>query len=106
MQAGKLDRRIMLQHRTQSRDATSGQQVETWETYVTVWANRRDSNSREFFASQQTIAEGTAVFRLRYRDDVQATDRIICEGKTYNIRPPAEIGRREGLEIIATAVVR
>lgn len=106
MQAGRLDRRIELQHRVLGSRSASGQQAVTYETYATVWAGKKDLRGREYYAANQMNAEISTQFRLRWRSDVLATDRIVCEGVSYNIRPPiAEIGRREGLEILATATV-
>lgn len=103
MRAGTLDRRVTLQHATLAEDA-HGQQVPTYADYATVWAQRLDTTARERMASQQMISERTCKFRLRYRSDVLPTDRLVCDGVAYNIAPPAELGRREGLEILATAV--
>lgn len=104
MRAGTMDRRITLQHRSLTPDA-HGQKVVGYITYAEVWAQRLDVTARERLASQQVIAESSCRFRLRYRNDVVATDRVLCEGVTYNITPPTEIGRREGIEILASAVV-
>jgi SPP1 family predicted phage head-tail adaptor len=101
MQAGRLDRRVTVLRRTLTRNAY-GEQVETFDTYVTVWAQKLDVTGREFFAAQTTIAEGTTRFRLRYRDDLLLTDRLSVDGKTYNITQIIETGRQDGLEIIAT----
>lgn len=104
MRAGSLNRRIELQHRTTARSAY-GEQTESYSTYATVWANKADVRAREFIAAQQEIAENTAKFTLRYRSDVLNSDRIVCASVTYSIRQVAEIGRRQGLEVLATAVV-
>jgi SPP1 family predicted phage head-tail adaptor len=105
MRAGRLDRRIELRHRTTTRTEASGQTVEAWPVeYATVWAEKFDLRGREYFAAQQVTAEVTTRFRIRHRGDVLMTDRIACEGLSYNINSIAEIGRREGLEILATAI--
>lgn len=99
-----LDRRVQLQHRTVTKNER-GDAVDSYATYATVWALKRDTRAQERFAGQQVQAELDTVFQIRYRNDVLATDRLICEGRTFDIRPGAEIGRRVGLEILATAVV-
>lgn len=105
MRAGRLDRRAELRHIVKTRDAGTGQEIESWPSaYVTVWAERNDQRGREFFAAQQLNGETAASFRIRHRTDVLMTDRIICEGLSYDIHSIAEIGRREGLDIMATAV--
>ena len=104
MQAGKMDRRITLLRRTLTRNA-QGEQVNTFTEYATVWAEKRDVTGREYFAAQQVIAENTARFFIRYRDDVALTDRISYAGRTYDLTHVAELGRQDGLEIIAFARV-
>lgn len=104
MRAGLLDRRIELQHRTLTRDS-HGQEVESFATYVTVWAQKRDTRGREAIASQQEFAENTAAFLVRWRSDVLRTDRIVYGSAQYNIRQIAEIGRTEGMELLCDAVV-
>lgn len=104
MRAGALDRRAELKRRVLTRDATTGEEVVSYSTYATVWASKRDVRGREFFAAQQVNAELTTIWQMRHRSDVVHTDRIVCEGVTYNIIGIAEIGRRVGLEIQATAV--
>jgi SPP1 family predicted phage head-tail adaptor len=105
MDAGRLDRRIELRRQVLTLDESTGQTVESWPTaYATVWAEKADLRGREFFAANQVNSEITTLFRIRHRTDVLATDRIVCDGLSYNINPPAEIGRRDGLEIMATAV--
>jgi SPP1 family predicted phage head-tail adaptor len=105
MQAGRLDRLVELRHVLLTPDASTGQQVESWPTaYATVWASKRDIRGREFYAAQQNNSDVTTVWQLRYRSDVVTTDVIVYDGLQYNITAIAELGRRDGLEIQATAV--
>lgn len=104
MRAGSLDRRVTILRREVSRNA-HGEQVEEYEVLETVWAQKLDATGRELFTSQTTIAEGTARFRLRYRSDMLATDRLSYDGREYDIVQIAELGRREGTEIVAVARV-
>jgi SPP1 family predicted phage head-tail adaptor len=45
-------------------------------------------------------ATGLVRFWIRHRSDVVGTDRIVYEGVAYDIQHIAEIGRREGLDIL------
>lgn len=102
MLAGKLDRRIDLLATTQDVDAMGGP-TKTTAVLATVWAEKRNLRGRERFAAAAISAEIDTVFRIRYRDDVTPVDAISCDGRTYDVVSVAEIGRREGLEIMATA---
>lgn len=104
MRAGYLDRRATLQHRVLTRSATTGDEVVTYTDYATVWAGKKDIRGREFWASQQVNSDITTMWQIRHRTDVVATDRIVVEGLSYDISGIAEIGRRDGLELQATAV--
>ena len=45
----------------------------------------------------------TAVFVIRWLAGIDATMRVVHDGKVYDIQGLAEIGTRDGLEITATA---
>lgn len=101
MQVGKLDRQITLEFKT-SGQSGSGEPTESWGSAVTAWAQVRPLSGREYYAAlgAQIVAEETLVFGIRYRSDVRpGTARVVYEGRTYNIRRVAEVGRRDGLEI-------
>lgn len=105
MRAGNLDRRVQLQHRTLTRNG-SGEQVASFATYATVWAGKRDLRGREYFAAHQVNPELQATWTIRWRADVLATDRLVDDrGVTFEIAaPPAEIGRRQGLDLMCKAL--
>jgi SPP1 family predicted phage head-tail adaptor len=101
MQGGTLDRRITLMHRVLTSNRF-GEQVVGYETYDQVWAQKLDVTGREFFSAQRTLAEGTTRFRIRHRNDLLATDLITYGGREYDIIQIAELGRKDGIEILAT----
>jgi len=105
MRAGALDCRIDIQHRTLSAQNSTGEKVETFATYATVWAEKLDVRGREFFAAGGTQAELATRFRIRYRSDVLQTDRVVSDGRSYDISYIGRIGRKHGLEIFAAAAV-
>lgn len=103
LDAGRLDRRVALLRRTTAQNAY-GEQVPTWTEFATVWAEKLDVIGREYFAAQQTQAGATTRWRMRYRSDLTELDRLSHGGVLYDIRNVAEIGRRDGIEIIADKV--
>lgn len=105
MQAGELDRRITLKRASITR-APSGAEVKTWSTLKSLWASRRRASARETLASAEIAAAVTDVFEVRWGSawaDLSPTDRLVFEGRTYDIASVDEIGRREGLRINAVA---
>ncbi len=109
MRAGLLDRRITLMRRgLGTQDANGGYPDAAYTAYATdIAARKEEVSGREYFAAQTKQAELVTRFTIRYRTDVVATDRLVCEGRDYELTmPPSEIGRRVGLTIFARAVVQ
>ena len=103
MQAGKLDRQIILKSYAEVTD-TFGGITETYTDVATVWASVQDLRGNQFFAAQQINSGITTKFRIRYRSDIDARWRISFKGKEYDIiGVPVEVGRNESLEIMAKA---
>ena len=105
MEAGKLDRRVQFRRFTASDDGFAA--VPSWADYgPPVWAERRFVSDREQIAAAQVAARITARFVVRWSDltgAITPKDRLICEGREYDITGVKEIGRREGVEITAAA---
>jgi SPP1 family predicted phage head-tail adaptor len=99
LNAGRLDRRVTIQHVTETVGDARGL-IETWATISTVWGDVRPISGREFLAADRENAEATTKVTIRWRSDVTTKHRVIAEGKTYGIAHVAEIGRREGLELL------
>jgi SPP1 family predicted phage head-tail adaptor len=105
MEAGKLDRRVQFRRFTPSDDGFAT--VESWADHgPPVWAERRFVSDREQVAAAQVAARITARFLVRWSDltgAITPKDRLICEGREYDITGVKEIGRHEGVEITAAA---
>lgn len=103
--AGRLDRRISILRATTAANAFN-EKVETWSALVVVWAEAKPVLDGERQAAGQTLASKSIRFTIRHSTavaDVDPRDRIEFDGRTYDINGVKEIGRREGLEITATA---
>lgn len=103
MRPGELDRRITFQRRGQTQ-SPSGAIVPGWVDHVTVWAGFRPTMGRERVQAPQTLATRTGTWRIRWRSDITEDMRFLFRGQPWQIEGIAEIGRREGLEITATAI--
>jgi len=105
MQAGKLDRRIVLLRATAVRDAFNNE-VLTWQPLAEVWNSWRAATAREQLASQETGASVEAVFEIRWStvvSDLNPKDRLRFNGRDYDIIEATEMGRRKSIRIKATA---
>jgi len=105
MKAGELDRRITIQtaHTTPNE---LNEPVETWVKLTTVWAKKTDVSDRERISAAEVSAEITTRFLIRWSNrvsQVSPKDRILFDGKIYDIFSVKEVGRREGIEISAAA---
>jgi len=100
MRSGSLDRKITIQKKTVSQN-TFGEEVETWSTFSKVWAKVIPLRGQERFESKQVNAELDTMFRIRYLTGVLPTMRIVHETRLYDIHSVAEIGRREGLDLLS-----
>jgi len=100
MRAGELDRLIVIQSVTVTKDASGGL-VSTWGTFATVWAKKKDIRGEEYFAAQQSNARVDSIFTIRWLPGVLPTMRISYDGQWWDIRSINELGRNEGLELYA-----
>lgn len=100
MRAGKLDRRVRIERETVTRDDHGGQ-VQAWELVATVWAQVVPLRGQALVQSAQLMPGVETKFVMRWREGVTAADRLVYDGENYQILHLAEIGRREGLEILA-----
>jgi len=104
MNAATLDRRLTIEQYTEAQD-DYGAPVKTWTVLETVWAQVTPVRGTERYVAQQVSGEAEMRFRIRWREDVTDKMRLYCEDVYYNITAVLEIGRREGLEIMAKAFV-
>lgn len=103
--AGDLDRLITLQRASGVADEYN-ETVEVWNSLGEVFAVKEDIRDGERFGGGEIAANITTRFRIRWSHalaDLNPKDRVVYDGRVYNIIGTKEIGRREGLEITATA---
>lgn len=103
MRAGDLDRSIDIQASTAVQN-TVGEPILTWSNVAaSVPARVMPTRGGERFTAQQVVGDAVVTFRIRYRTGLTVRNRLVYNGKNWDIRDIREIGRREGLEIDATA---
>lgn len=100
--AGRMDRLITIEQNAETQSGT-GDPAESWSTFATVWAGKRDLSGREFLEARQLASEATTEFTIHYRDDITTKMRIVLAGQVYDIEHAAEIGRGRGTRILAKA---
>ena len=108
--SGRRDRLVQLVPIVDGED-TSGFPTESDGTpEIEVWASKEDMGGRERIAMAQESAPFDSRFILPFSDaynpnriDVPKVFALDCEGRRYDIVAAAEIGRREGVELITLA---
>ena len=105
MRAGPLDRRITIERATATLDGFGGESL-VWLTLSVLWASVTPISDGERFRSDERAADITTRFVVRRSDmtkTIDAKDRILFEGRMYQIYGVKEIGFRDGIEITASA---
>ena len=70
----------------------------------TVWAERLELRGAERWNAQQVVASVSCKYRVRYRDDITAQCMLVDDaGREYDLQPPIELGRKDGIELICAA---
>jgi SPP1 family predicted phage head-tail adaptor len=105
MIAGPLDRRLTLRRAAVTTNSLN-EPIQNWSDLATVWASKADVSDGERVRAQAIGSSITTRFQVRH-SSITATltpeDRVVCEGREYEITGIKEIGRRVGVEITATA---
>jgi len=96
---GKMKERVTIQSPREVR-SRSGETTLDWDTTVAaVWASVDGLSSRDIMQAQQANVVATHRIRIRKRDDVLHTHRVIWKGRTMEI---ASVTRRgETTELLA-----
>jgi SPP1 family predicted phage head-tail adaptor len=109
MKAGPLDRRITIEAKTSTVDPDYGTETAAWTTFASrISAQVQDNlpSKSEGAADGIVIATRPARIRIRYMKNITSDMRIIVHGDTDRLMQitagPAEIGRRDGIELMAT----
>ncbi|KAF1684880.1 phage head closure protein [Pseudoxanthomonas taiwanensis] len=82
--AQELNTKITLSRYTYEVDEI-GQPIVTYVPYAEAFAKFEPLIGREFFASAQTTSEAQAKVTMRWRRDLDATDRLTARGQHWDI---------------------
>ena len=105
MNAGRLDRRIIIQSKSIVVD-TNGQPTNTWSTFLTVWSNPVEKDGFEKTDNNNRSTMRMVFFRIRYNSTITNEMRVVWEGKSYKIEDTKELGRQDGLIINASLLTQ
>lgn len=100
--SGRLDRLIQIQEKTETIDEL-GTAIQAWSTLDSVRAQVIPVRGSEALGSAKINTTRANKFIIRHRS-INEEHRIRYENENWNILYIREIGRREGLEIIAEVI--
>jgi SPP1 family predicted phage head-tail adaptor len=89
-QAGRLNRRITIQHIVGNTPDEVGEPAAEWADLATVSAELMVQNGSETFQTQQRTAKQERVFRIRWREGLTPDMRIVYRGQIHEILDIAE----------------
>jgi len=98
MKGGVLDRRIIVQSKTEVV-ATNGQRTLTWSTFLTIWSNPVVKDGVEKEDNKNRSTSRMVNFRTRYNSTITNEMRILWNNQYYKIEDIKELGRQDGLMI-------
>jgi SPP1 family predicted phage head-tail adaptor len=100
LRAQSFRRRVRIERKVATRDEIGGEDI-SYSPRTELYADVRPVSGREPFLAQQFQVGEAYEFRVRYRTDIEPTDRVVWKQEIYDITAVLEIGRNRGLRIIA-----
>lgn len=99
---GNMRRSIVVQ-RLYTTKNEYGAETSTYVDYLTLKAELKNRSGSKTIVNNEIFNDATLIFWTHYRPIVE-TDRIKFNGNVYNILNIAEIGYREGLELVLSKI--
>jgi SPP1 family predicted phage head-tail adaptor len=95
---GKMDRRVLIQKRTLTKDAAGGM-VETWADHAHTWGEKVEESGKESELADAERGDNQTKWRVRYKSffiGVTATSgyRIKYKTEVFDITHAKEEGRK------------
>lgn len=99
--AGKLDRLISIERASNSSTNTIGEPVLTWAEVYQAWAQVIAVSGDEVLRAGKETVTRASKFIIRHTTNLSEKDRISYDSNKWDILNIREIGRHEGLEVLA-----
>ena len=85
MRASELCHRIRIEKLTSPRDDDGYPIPAQWSDYLSLWAKITHLSGRDLIAAQSNQSKIVARMKIRYREDIDTTMRVVYKGKHYAI---------------------
>lgn len=104
MQAGRLNRRCVLQSPRTDTDAL-GQPIPGWTDVATVWGDVRLRSGLESVKAGTVVSTVQASVRIRYRTGITAGMRVLVDSVPYEVLAvQPDVGGREYVDLVCQVV--
>lgn len=106
MQLGKLNKRVTIRRAAVPTRNAMNEPVQVWSDFGTFWAQPINQRNTERWQADQTSAQSERAWLVRWTDrtaTISPLDRLVCDGREFEITGAIEIGRRAAIEISGIA---
>lgn len=93
--AGELCHRVKIQHKTTVYDEYN-YETEAWAEYKKLWGKLDFLSVKDSINAKAAGSETTARLKLRKRNDIDTTMRVIYDGQTFQIVSPPKLDNENG----------
>lgn len=85
MQAGRMRYRLTFERPVRIKNESGEVIVDSWVEVFTVWGSLEPITGREYLSASEFRSGVTTRARIRWRDDLDTTLRMVHQGTVYNI---------------------
>ena len=93
--AGELCHRVTIQHKTTVYDEYN-YETEAWTEYKKLWSKIEFLSVKDSLTAKAAGSETTARLKLRKRDDIDSSMRVLFDGQTFQIVSPPKPDNENG----------
>lgn len=106
MRLGKLNKRITIRRAGAETRNALNEPIASWADFGSFMAEQVQQRPTESWKAGQTAAQVERVWRIRWSEraaSIAPRDRLVCDGREFELIGVTEIGRRVGIEIVGIA---
>ncbi|QSE47031.1 phage head closure protein [Acinetobacter johnsonii] len=93
--AGELCHRVTIQHKNTTYDEYN-YETEAWAEFKKLWGKIDFLSVKDSLTAKAAGSETTARLKLRKRDDIDSSMRVLFEGQTFQIVSPPKPDNENG----------
>ena len=93
--AGELCHRVTIQHKTTTYDEYN-YETEAWAEFKKLWSKLEFLSVKDSINAKAAGSETTARLKLRKRDGIDSSMRILFDGQTFQIVSPPKPDNENG----------